>query len=121
MKAERESGWTKRTRVAMETGGLERHFLEPRSTFDHLRSITSPEVIAGFSCRGHRSGLSSLSPFSLLRSSLFKNFSDSSLCHLSLSLRILVPHRSFSLQAMSPVLFKFTPVLMKPSLNFVSS
>lgn len=27
-------------------------FLEPRSTFNHLRSITSAEVMAVFSCRG---------------------------------------------------------------------
>ncbi|KAL2739802.1 hypothetical protein V1477_011191 [Vespula maculifrons] len=33
-----------------------RCFREPRSTFNHLRSITSAEVMAGFSCRGRRSG-----------------------------------------------------------------
>lgn len=30
----------------------ERRFREPRSTFSHLRSITSAEVMAAFSCRG---------------------------------------------------------------------
>lgn len=38
-----------------------RCFREPRSTFNHLRSITSGEVMAGFSCRGRRSGLFALS------------------------------------------------------------
>lgn len=59
-----------------------RCFREPRSTFNHLRSITSGEVMAGFSCRGRRSGLfalsrpivplpSSLSPYESLPANVF--------------------------------------------------
>lgn len=39
-----------------------RRFREPRSTFNHLRSITSAEVMAAFSCRGRTGMVRSSSP-----------------------------------------------------------
>lgn len=58
-----------------------RRFREPRSTFNHLRSITSAEVMAAFSCRGRTGMVRSSSP-------LYGAYSPFLFVSLSLSLSL---------------------------------